>query len=277
MHPVADFASSATSRAGLSAKKTLSRAAALWFLTAAVGQLIFVYYVVVYYGGAAARGDLGAWNRILSGGYVAGDPIGNIAVAAHLFLAVVITLGGPIQLMPQIRARFPAFHRWNGRVYVVTAFVISFGGLFMVWTRGAVGDLGQHLALSLNGVLILVCAAMAVRHAMARQLSVHWRWALRLFLVVSGVWFFRVFLMLWMTLWGGPKGFDPETFVGPFLSFLAFGQYLIPLAVLEVYLRVRDGGGRAGRLAMAGLLVAISLAMGLGIFAATFGMWLPNL
>lgn len=277
MNPVAEIVSPLRTGAGLTAKKALSRATALWFTTAAVGQLIFVYYVVVFYGGAAARGDLGAWNQILSGGYVPGDTAGNIAVAAHLFLAVVITLGGPIQLVPQIRSRFPAFHRWNGRVYVVTAFVLSLGGLFMIWTRGTVGGLSQHLGTSLNGILIMLCAAMAVRHAMARRLGVHRRWALRLFLVVSGVWFFRVFLMLWLTLWQGPVGFDPETFAGPFLTFLAFGQFVVPLAVLEVYLHARDSGGALSRLVVAGLLVVISLAMGLGIFAATFGMWLPNL
>ncbi len=133
------------------------------------------------------------------------------------------------------------------------------------------------MALSLNAILIMACAAMAVRHAMARQLAIHRRWALRLFLVVSGVWFFRVFLMLWLTLWQGPAGFDPETFTGPFLTFLAFGQYLVPLSVLEVYLRVRESGGTASRFVVAGSLAFISMAMGLGIFAATLGMWLPRL
>ncbi len=38
---------------------------------------------------------------------------------------------------------------------------------------------------------------MALRYALARNIDAHKRWAVRTFIVVSGVWFFRVGLMLW--------------------------------------------------------------------------------
>ncbi len=43
----------------------------------------------------------------------------------------------------------------------------------------------------------MICAAMALHYALARNIDAHKRWALRTFIVVSGVWFFRVGLMLW--------------------------------------------------------------------------------
>ena len=55
---------------------------------------------------------------------------------------------------------------------------------------------------------------------MNHQLKAHREWAIRLFLVVSGVWFFRVFLMLWLTINQGPAGFDIETFQGPALKYI---------------------------------------------------------
>ncbi|QXP44925.1 hypothetical protein FM038_25960 [Shewanella eurypsychrophilus] len=65
-------------------------------------------------------------------------------------------------------------------------------------------------------------------------------WAIRLFIVMGGVWFFRIGLMLWLMIHQAPVGFDPKTFEGPFLSFLGFAQYLIPLAVAQLYFAASD-------------------------------------
>ncbi len=268
----------------------LKAAARLWFLVAVIGQWVFVYYILAFYGGSAVRGDLAAWNKVLPHGIIAGDTLGNVAIATHLLLAAIITVGGPLQLVlgaiitgggpPQLTPKFRAgarpFHHWNGRIYMLTAFAISLVGLYMVLTRGVIGGAAQHVSISLNAVLIMICAAMALRHALAREIGTHRRWALRLFIVVSGVWFFRVGLMLWFFLTGG-IGVDFETFTGPFLTILGFAQYLLPLAILELYLRTRDRAGAPGKLAMAGGLFVVTGLMGLGIFMATMGMWLPRL
>ncbi|GEM_PF-158382 len=260
------------------ADKALKAAAGLWFLVAVIGQWIFVVYIVSFYGRSVAEGDLARWNRILFHGYIPGDHMGNLALGIHILLAATITVGGPLQLTPQIRDRFPVFHRWNGRIYMLTAFTTSIVALYLVWIRGgSSGDVSQHLGVSLNAVLIMLCATMALRYALARNFKTHRRWALRLFLVVSGVWFFRVGLTLSALLFKGPFGFDPTTFQGPFLTFLSFAQYLLPLAVLEIYLRTQDRTGAPRRIAMAAGLFVLTLAMGAGIFGATMGMWLPNI
>jgi hypothetical protein len=106
---------------------------------------------------------------------------------------------------------------------------------------------------------------MAWRYAVARQFETHRHWALRLFLVVSGVWFFRVGLFFWIIINGGPVGFDDEKFEGPALTILSFLQYLLPLAVLELYLRTQRGGGAIRRFTVAGALFVLTAAMGVGI------------
>ena len=103
------------------------------------------------------------------------------------------------------------------------------------------------------------------------------RWALRLFVVVSGVWFFRVGLMLTLLLFKGPIGFDPTTFQGPLVTFLSFAQYLLPLAVLELYLRMQERGSVLARFGTAATLSGLTVAMGAGIFGATMTLWLPNI
>jgi uncharacterized membrane protein len=258
------------------ADTALKAAARFWFLVAVIGQLLFAFTVASFYGRTAARGDLQSWNRSMTHGYVPGDRAGNLVVALHLISAVVIILAGTIQLIPQVRDRAPAFHRWNGRLYFVTAFTISLAGLYMMWIRGTVGDLSQHLGNSLMAVLIMFCAVMALRYALARDFKTHRRWALRLYLVVSASLFIRAGLFLSLLLHHGPFGFDPNTFQGPFLTFISFAQYLLPLAVLEIYLRAQNRAAAPGRFAMAAGLFVLTAAMATGIFAVTMASWLPT-
>ncbi|MCH8861246.1 MAG: DUF2306 domain-containing protein [Proteobacteria bacterium] len=266
------------------ADKALKTAARLWFLVAVIGQWIFVYYVMFFYGAAAAQGDSEALRQI------PGDSAGNFAMAMHLILAVIIMVGGPLQLVlgaiisgdgprqltPQIQTRVRSVHYWNGRIYLLTAVATSIAGLYMIWTRGTVGGAVGEIGISLDAVLIIICAAMVLRYALAREIVTHRRWALRLFMVVSAVWFFRVGLWLWVFLTGG-IGVDFKTFTGPFLTFLFFAQYLLPLAVLELYIRTQDRAGAFGKFAMAAGLFVLTAFMGVGIFAAATMSWLPRL
>lgn len=262
---------------GIASGKSLHIAAQTWFVIAFLGQVIFAIYVMLYYGGAALNGNWDAWNKVFPRGYVAGDTIGNMTVVIHIGLAFLVTVCGSLQFIPQIRASVPRFHRWNGRVYIASVFFASIAGLFMVWGRGAVGGLIQHIAISLNGVLIMLFAGLTLRFAMARQFVTHRRWALRLFMVASGVWFFRISLMLWIIVNKGPAGFDPETFEGPFLYFLSFASYLLPLLLVELYIRVRDGGSAIARRVYTVLLMMVNLMALGGVAAATMLMWLPRL
>lgn len=248
-----------------------------WYAVTVAGQGMFAIYIAVLYGSAALRGQFAAWNKVMTHGYVAGAHAGNIATGLHLLGAAVIMLGGALQLLPGLRARAPSLHRWNGRLYVAAAVGASVTGIYMVWWRGTVGGTLQHIGTTLNGILVLLCAGMAVQRIRAGRVEAHRRWALRLFLAVSGVWFFRIGLMAWLVVNRGPAGFDPRTFEGPFLTFLTFAQFGVPLAILELYLACRARGGATAHLVMACVLAAATVATAVGTAAATSGMWLPNM
>lgn len=257
-----------------SAGSTALRAAAgLWFVVAVIGQWAFVYYIVAFYGPSTLTGNFQAWsrNKLLFKGYVPGDTAGNLFFAAHVLLAAVVTLGGTLQLVPQIRARALAFHRWNGRLFLLTAMVTALAGLYMTLLGGRRGkSLDGTVASTLNALLIFVFAALAWRSARARDVAAHRRWALRAYLVANGVWFIRVGFMAWALVSHG-RG------ISSFFRVWDFGCYLVPLAVLELYLRARDRGGAGGRFAMAGGLIALTGLMGLGMVALYLGMWRPLL
>jgi Predicted membrane protein (DUF2306) len=265
-----------TSRIELStvADKALKAAAAFWFGVTLIGQLAFAFAIASFYGLTALRGDYSGWR--FTHGFIPGVTKGNFAVVVHLISASLIMLAGAIQLIPQVRNRFPAFHRWNGRIYMLAAVTVSGAGVYMNWIRGSVGDVSQHIGGTVNALLMWLCAGMALRYALAHDFKTHRRWALRLFIVVSASWFIRIMFVLWFMIFRGPVGLDTTTFTGPLPTILSYAQYLIPLAVLEIYLRAQDRPGVLRRLATAGMLFVLTLAMAAGLFAVTMTAWVPQ-
>ena len=250
----------------------LAAAATFWFCAVAAGQSAFFVYIAGFYGPSVASGDYALWarNKMLGHGYVAGDETGNALFASHVMLAAVLTFGGLLQLIPGVRKRAPALHRWTGRVFVVAALVAAIGGTVLVWHRHtAESNLVNDVGITGNAIAILVCAGFAWRTAVARNFAQHQAWAMRLFLVVSGVWFLRVGMMAWGI---AGQGWGMATF----FDLWVFGSYVVPLALYEVYRRARVGSAaaRAGTTAM---LVTTGLIILAGSSAAAAFMWAPLL
>ncbi|MEP6622594.1 MAG: DUF2306 domain-containing protein [bacterium] len=260
------------------ANAVLTAAARFWFVVMWLGQWVFLYYIAAFYGSSVVQGHFQAWTRNsnLLKGYVAGDTAGNLAFAAHVLLAAVVAFGGTLQLVPQLRrAPYAVIHRWNGRLFLATAALASIAGLYMVWVRHTVTSLHGALAITIDAMLILAFSSLTWRAARGRAFTVHRRWALRTYLVANGVWFQRVGLLAW-AISANAAGL-PKSTNGTFYNFWEFGSYLFPLAVLELYLRVKDTAGPRARLATAGLLILLTLLMGLGIAGAWMFMWRPVL
>lgn len=265
----------ASGRAALEGMGTLRFAAAAWWTVAVVGHVIFSAYIIGSYGAATLHGDTAAWNRVWPAGYLPAQPLGNLIVAIHVLLASIVAVGGPMQLVPALRRRAPWFHRWNGRIYATIAIVVGVAGLAMLADdRGFVGA-SQNGSVAINGVLLVLCAWLAWRYARARDFAAHRRWALRLFVLAAGVWFFRIGLAAWIAINNGIAGFDPGTMRGPALWVLALGEWIVPLAMLECYLRAETARGATGRYAVAALLMVSAVATAYGIYRASVGMWLP--
>jgi hypothetical protein len=258
------------------ANGALQRAASMWFLTALAGQWLFVYYISAFYGPTAITGDYAAWDRNthMTDGYVAGDAAGNAFFLAHVLAAAVLTFAGALQLVPQIRARASAFHRWNGRVFMIAAIGGALAGLYLEWVRGtglrAPTGLSSAFAVTLNAALILAFAALAWRAVRNRDIPSHRVWATRLFLVVNGTWFMRVGFRAWIVLTGGAFGGST------FFTYWSFAAYLLPLAIYELYLRAKNATPLA-QYAMAASLVGLAVVTGIGTIHTFLRNWGPLL
>jgi hypothetical protein len=254
------------------ADRGLVVAAGFWLLVTLLGQWAFFAYIAAFYGPAMATGQYEAWEALKVLGaeaYVPGDEAGNRLFGAHALAAGIIALGGALQLLPQVRSRWPTFHRWNGRLFLFTVIALSLSGFYLVWVRGPLPEGLGDLSTTLNGILILSFATLAWRTAVARKLVQHRRWAIRLYLVSNGQWFLRIGLFSYFVV-SMALGRKPS-FGDPFLSSWVWGCYLVPLAVAEAYFQARDRGGALARWAAAVLIGLLALLMAVGI--AVFGVF----
>jgi len=287
----------------VSAEKTLEHAAALWFIVTLIGQLLFATYILVNYGASAAVGDYAKWNHTLIHPLTSAGAIGRAAIVMHIGLAFVITAGGPLQIIlawlvrsggnfgltSARRARLLRVHRWNGRVYVVDAVLISAGAIFMTLTQRPIlfhaGPLASALALvaqDVNALLIIVCAIAAIRAARAHDLNAHRHWALLTFLFVSGVWFQRIGYGFWTivtghTPFGGGALGTTGDLDGWFDLFLGFARFVLPWAGFELFSRASNATENRPKLAMTAALIVAAAVIGIGTVGAAKLMWLPRI
>lgn len=257
------------------ANGNINKLSQVLFVIAVIGQWIFVYYIVVFYGGILISGEYEKVNEALGHGVIDGDRIGNLMLGVHLALAAVITFGGPLQFSGWVRKHFPVFHRWNGRVFYLTAFIVTFAGLYMIYTRGAHGGVTGLLGNTLNAILIIWFSTLAWQTARKRDFVAHKKWAIRAFLMVSGVWFFRLGYGIWILITGFTVPGTNNDLTGPFDIFLSFAHSLVPLLLLEAYFYAkRHKNLRIKRFAIAAL-IGLSVLMVGGIVMLILVFWAP--
>ena len=256
--------------------RALRAGAIIWFTTATLGQWAFVAFIVLYFGNALVSGDLPALNtKPHVTGYVPGDLIGNVQFIGHALLAGLVTFSGAWQLVPTLRRRWPTLHRWNGRVFLGVALVVTLTGFYLVWVRGSQLGPASNLSISLNGVLIIHFALQAWSLARRRDFVAHRRHALRAYLLVNGVWFLRIGIML-AGLVLTPLGIKID-YQGTAFILVSFGSWMIPLAVLELYFWAERSSRSHAKTAMGISLCVLALATAAGSLAAIAFMWWPFL
>ena len=118
----------------------------------------------------------------------------------------------------------------------------------------------------------MLFAGLALRQALARNFQSHGRWAMRLYLAVSASLFLRASFVLTL-----PFGLDQDAVSGPVFTMLLFAQFVVALAIFELYRRARDNGGATIRVATASGLVLLTLLLGGGIAGVVASMFGPEL
>jgi hypothetical protein len=272
-YEMTDSAAIQRSRPLIEPRKALSFAGAVWFATAALGQLAFVIYIVAQYYVSTFRGDFERMDAGVIHGFISGDMLGNALFLSHVLLAFWITASGPLQFIPQVRNRFRTFHRWNGRFYLTLALLTSSGALLLTYLRPHFGSLALLFVNSADGVLIIAFGCLALRAALERRFDDHRRWALRMFIVVSGVWFFRLGYGFYFFITGGEMP-GSHNLAGP-ADMAVASTWIVALAGLELYFFAQRSKSNVIKLAAAAMAIAAAGAVLVSSYFAAQMFWLP--
>lgn len=203
--------------------------------------VLMVAPFAIYSGGFALEGlGLGPLRETYL--FRAGAALSNAAIFGHMLTGAAVTLLAPLQLSTALRARFPAWHRWSGRVLVAGALITGIAGLIYIAQRGTIGGMWMDIGFALYGSLLILTAGQAMRHARARRFTQHRAWALRFFVLAIGSWIYRVHYGLWYLATDGLGSRDD--FLGPFDLVQNFAFYLPYLLLVELYLRWRPAPAR---------------------------------
>ena len=231
-------------------------------MIAIIGEWAFLIFILAFYGSTSLTGHFEAWtkNTVLPKGYIANDATGNLMFATHALIAALVAFGGVLQLIPPLRMRVPVFHRWNGRVFLIAIVAASLSGKMMNWWRKT-----ATVAISIYGILILLFAWFAWRYARLRNFVAHRRWAMRTFMVAGGVWFLRLGFFAWIIVAKGVLKM-PDEIHTIFNALWPFGSYLMPLIVLELYLRATMNHSARFKFFTSATLTMSALFMAVGVF-----------
>jgi uncharacterized membrane protein len=103
----------------------------------------------------------------------------TIGLMVHVVGGMIAMLIGPFQFMAPIRRRWPAVHRWMGRIYLAGVASGAIGGLYMAFR--AYGGFPAGLGFGTLAGLWFGAGAMAFVRIRQRQIDAHREWMIRSF------------------------------------------------------------------------------------------------
>ncbi len=246
----------------------------IWAVLIFIGQGIFAAYILVQFVIPFISDSLPGNSFVgLFVGYIEGDVVGNNILLLHILPVMLLSLSGILQLIPYVRLQVPVFHRWNGRFFLLFGIIGALTGLWLTWARetrlSEVGSFG----ITLNGLLIPVAVILAWYFARKKSFMMHKRWAIHSFILINGVWSFRLMLTGWFLINQGPNG-NNENLDGPADIFFSYACYLLPMLIIEIYWWAKKR--KAWFTLNVTLILTICLTF-IGVIAATMMMWWPKI
>jgi len=260
-----------------SVDKLLNMTVKGWVGIALFGQWMFAFYILSLYALPTILGNSDVTHQLLPGqGIKDKGTTDGIIFFAHIVPAALMALSGMFQLFPSIRRNYPVFHRINGRIFFVLGISGAITGLYLTWKTGLrFSDLGS-MGVTLNGLLIPVAILLAWRTAIKKQFAAHQRFAVHSFLLVNGVWSFRLYLMAWFLINQGALG-NSTNLDGPADITISFASYLLPMLIAElIFWAKRSENFKVKWSVLVATLLGAVLTL-TGVIAASLMMWFPRI
>ena len=237
--------------------------------------LLFGLYILGFYALALISQDFERWNSLLPGLFTQNRKMATYGIGLHFLGGGIILILGSLQFVDWIRIKWLKAHRLMGQIYVLACLLAGVGGLVFIAINRTIGGWPMDLAFAIYGLLISTSAIQTARHGMSGNLLVHRHWAIRLYALAIGSWFYRMGYGFWYLVVG--KVGHTSTFSGPFDYFMDFFFFIPNLMVAEVIIRGFRLKGFWQELVGATTMIAVTTYVVLATYFFTSKYWLEGI
>lgn len=158
------------------------------------------------------------------------DPLWRTAFYVHILGGMLAIATGPLQFIKVLRRRYMGFHRWLGKIYIVSILLLAAPtGLYMAFYAN--GGAPSSIGFILMSVLWFYTTWMAIHSIRKKQVQHHVAWMMRSYAMT----FSAVTLRLWVPLLSLGFGMDELRII----ILTAWCSWLFNLIAAEVILKLK--------------------------------------
>jgi len=115
-----------------------------------------------------------------------------LLILVHIVPGLIFVLTGPFQFIQSVRTRYPRWHRFSGRLFLICGVVIGITALIMSFAVPAIGGVNQAAATVLFSVFFLYALFKAFQQVLQHQLVQHREWAIRAYAIGMAITTIRI-------------------------------------------------------------------------------------
>lgn len=125
----------------------------------------------------------------------------------HVIPGLIFLLLGPLQFIASIRARWPRFHRWSGRLFIVSGLFLAVSAIIINIVFPPFGGWFKSLAVYIFSAAQIITLVIALRAILRRDVVRHRAWMIRAFAIGLAISTMRIFFIPAYLLFGVPSDF----------------------------------------------------------------------
>lgn len=148
-----------------------------------------------------------------------------IPIVLHIVSGILLNLLSPFQFVPSFRQRWPGWHRWSGRLLILSGFLAALTGLWMNQFFPAYGGVLKYPGIIVNSLGLMVSFSIALRVILVGDVQRHRAWMMRAVAFGLGPATQRLFILPYFLVYGIPSDF--------LIGFIIWLGFLLNLAVVE--------------------------------------------
>lgn len=156
-----------------------------------------------------------------------------LPVVVHILFGIIFNVLSPFQFAPSIRKNHPKFHRYSGRLLVLSAIPVAFSALWMNQYFPSYGGTLKYTGIIAYCIVLLGSLFLAIKYVVNKDIQNHRLWMMRAMAAALGPATQRLIIIPIVLVFG------EEVVTDRVIGLLIWSGILINLAFVE-YLRFKE-------------------------------------